>query len=221
MFAKLTGVVDSTENDSLILDVNGVGYHVFCSARTLSQLGGVGARVSLMIETQVREDHIHLFGFSSRDEREWFRLLTSVQGVGAKAGLSILSACPPERLMIVIASADSNSLRAADGVGPKLATRIVTELKDKVGNLKLGMVAHAPVVSAPSQPKNSKSKAGEAQANDVVVGAIDPDVISALINLGYPRADAFSAVMTAKTKANDNEQNDLSAMIRLALKELS
>ena len=213
MFAKLTGIVDSTESDSVILDVNGVGYHVFASARTLSQLGGNGARVSLMIETQVREDHIHLFGFSSRDEREWFRLLTSVQGVGAKAGLSILSACPPERLMIVIASGDAQSLRAADGVGPKLATRIVTELKDKVGNLQLGAVAQA--------PKTQKTKSEKTTEPQAVVTSVDPDVISALINLGYARADAFQAVVAAKQKANDNEQNDLSAMIRLALKELS
>jgi Holliday junction DNA helicase RuvA len=213
MFAKLTGIVDWVENDSLILDVNGVGYHVFASARTLSQLGGTGARVSLMIETQVREDHIHLFGFSSREERDWFRMLTTVQGVGAKAGLSILSACPPERLMIVIASGDAQSLRAADGVGPKLATRIVTELKDRVGNLVLGN-AQAKLVPVAKQ-KNSKAD------EQAVITSIDPDVISALINLGYARSDAFQAVMSAKTKANDNEQNDLSAMIRLALKELS
>ena len=213
MFAKLTGIVDSTESDSLILDVNGVGYHVYASARTLAQLGGNGARVSLMIETQVREDHIHLFGFSSRDEREWFRLLTSVQGVGAKAGLAILSACPPERLMIVIASGDAQSLRAADGVGPKLATRIVTELKDKVGNLQLGAVAQA----KPQKPSKTETDSKAA----AVVTSIDPDIISALINLGYARADAFQAVMAAKQKANDNEQNDLSTMIRLALKELS
>lgn len=211
MFAKLTGVVDSVEADSVILDVNGVGYHVFASARALSQLGGVGARVSLMIETQVREDHIHLFGFTSREEREWFRLLTSVQGVGAKAGLSILSACPPERLLVILASGDAQSLRAADGVGPKLATRIVTELKDKAGVLSL---------SVPTNVKSQKSKPDKAD-NAVTVSAIDPDVISALINLGYARSDAFQAVMTAKQKANDNEQGDLSAMIRLALKELS
>ena len=214
MFAKLTGIVDSTESDSLILDVNGVGYHIFASARTLAQLGGNGARVSLMIETQVREDHIHLFGFSSRDEREWFRLLTSVQGVGATAGLSILSACPPERLMIVIASGDAQSLRAADGVGPKLATRIVTELKDKVGNLQLGAVAQA------KPPKSIKEKQSHTESSPSTT-SIDPDIISALINLGYARADAFQAVMAAKQKANDNEQNDLSTMIRLALKELS
>lgn len=213
MFAKLTGIVDSLETDSLILDVNGVGYHVFASARALSQLGGVGARVSLMIETQVREDHIHLFGFTSREEREWFRLLTSVQGVGAKAGLSILSACPPERLLIILASGDEQSLRAADGVGPKLATRIVTELKDKAGSLSLAPIA--------INKQTTKSKIENKADNAVTVSVIDPDIISALINLGYARSDAFQAVMTAKQKANDNEQGDLSAMIRLALKELS
>ena len=119
----------------------------------------------------------------------------------------------PLRLMIVIASSDAQSLRAADGVGPKLATRIVTELKDRVGNLVLGNAQAKPVPVA----KQKNSKANE----QAVIASIDPDVISALINLGYPRSDAFQAVMNAKTKANDNEQNDLSAMIRLALKELS
>lgn len=212
MFAKLTGIVDSVDLDSVILDVGGVGYHVFMSARALSQLGGAGARVAVMIETQVREDHIHLFGFLSREEREWFRLLTSVQGVGAKAGLSILSACPPERLLVILASGDPQSLRAADGVGPKLATRIVTELKDKAGGLSLA----APLAVS----KVTKNKM-DAQNDKAVVTSIDPDVISALINLGYARSDAFQAVMNAKQKANDNEQSDLSAMIRLALKELS
>ena len=116
MFAKLTGKIDTIFQDSLILDVGGVGYHVFTSGRTLGLIGDSGSDVSLLIETHVREDHIHLYGFSSIQERDWFRLLTSVQGVGAKSGLAILTACPPDRLPIVIASNDANALRQADGV---------------------------------------------------------------------------------------------------------
>src|SRR3990167_9742262 len=115
MFAKLTGKIDTLFQDSLILDVGGVGYHVFASGRTLGLIGDAGSPVSLLIETHVREDHIHLYGFSSLQERDWFRLLTSVQGVGAKSGLAILTVCPPERLPMVIASNDSNALRQADG----------------------------------------------------------------------------------------------------------
>lgn len=215
MFAKLTGKIDTLFSDSLILDVGGVGYHVFASGRTLGLIGDVGSAVSLLIETHVREDHIHLYGFSSLQERDWFRLLTSVQGVGAKSGLAILTACPPERLPLVIASADAAALRQADGVGPKLATRICTELKDKVQNMNLGAVAHQPVVSP---AKKSKGKAKEAEvlpANDFT---LDQDAVSALVNLGYGRAEAFSAVIAARQKSNDNMTIDV--LIKSALKEL-
>jgi Holliday junction DNA helicase RuvA len=218
MFAKLTGKIDSLFQDSLILDVGGVGYHVFASGKTLGLIGQAGDSVSLLIETQVREDHIHLFGFSSRQELDWFRLLTSVQGVGAKSGLAILSVCPPDRLPIIIASADVTALRQADGVGPKLATRICTELKDKVGNMALGQVAH-------QMTKSKKSLQSDAH-QDVVskVGSDDADInqdaISALINLGYGRAEAFTAVITARQKSNDNPPS-IDGLIKSALRELA
>lgn len=207
MFAKLTGNVDSIGQDSLILDVGGVGYHVFASSRTLSQLGASGSRLSLFIETQVREDHIHLFGFLSVEERDWFRLLTSVQGVGARSGLAILSVCPAENLSLTIAAGDASRLRQADGVGPKLATRIVTELKDKVQNLVLPSTSKNNVVKVAAQTSAAQPHA-------------DQDAVSALINLGYGRAEAFSAVATVRQKSNDNEL-DLQNLIRLALKELA
>jgi holliday junction DNA helicase RuvA len=207
MFAKLTGNVDSIGQDSLILDVGGVGYHVFASSRTLSQLGASGSRLSLFIETQVREDHIHLFGFLSVEERDWFRLLTSVQGVGARSGLAILSVCPAENLSLTIAAGDASRLRQADGVGPKLATRIVTELKDKVQNMVL-----------PSTSKNNVVKV--AVQTSAAQPHADQDAVSALINLGYGRAEAFSAVAMVRQKSNDNEL-DLQNLIRLALKELA
>ena len=217
MFAKLTGKIDTLFQESLILDVGGVGYHVFASGRTLGMIGDTGSPVSLLIETHVREDHIHLYGFSSLQERDWFRLLTSVQGVGAKSGLAILTVCPPERLPIVIASGDANALRQADGVGPKLATRICTELKDKVQNMNLGSVAHQPPVTAPSKKGKAKGDDTTPPANDF---SMDQDAVSALVNLGYGRAEAFSAVLAARQKSNDNPPT-IDVLIKSALKELA
>ncbi|PZP55581.1 MAG: Holliday junction branch migration protein RuvA [Micavibrio aeruginosavorus] len=207
MFAKLTGKIDTLFQDSLILDVNGVGYHVFASGRTLGVIGNHGDAASLLIETHVREDHIHLYGFASAAERDWFKILTAVQGVGARSGLAILTACPPDKLIIAIAANDTAILRQAEGVGPKLATRIVSELKSKVENMNIGVV---PV--ADFAPK----KKGEIEKS--AVPNVDQDAVSALVNLGYGRTEAFSAVMYVRQKSNDNSLNEI---IKLALKELS
>jgi len=130
MIARLKGCVDLLDLGSVILDVGGVGYQVFCSSRTLAKLT-LGEKVVLEIETQVREDHIHLFGFFDGLERDWFKLLTMVQGVGAKVGLAILSMFEPHELNDILASEDKMAIAQANGVGPKLATRIISELKDK------------------------------------------------------------------------------------------
>lgn len=210
MIGKLSGLVDSFGSDHLILDVGGVGYLVHASGRTLGAIGQRGDTVSLLINTQVREDAITLFGFSGAAEQQWFRLLTSVQGVGAKAALSILSVCPPEKLGVIIAAQDKAALTRADGVGPKLAARILTELKDKAAQ------------AAIFEPVQSGTRTGSKTDHDPVQGdAVEQDAVSALTNLGYARADAYTAVMAAKTKANDNEQDNLEILIRLALKELS
>lgn len=209
MFAKLTGKIDTLFQDSLILDVNGVGYHVFASGRTLGAIGSAGDPASLLIETHVREDHIHLYGFASIAERDWFRILTSVQGVGARSGLSILTACPPDKLILAIAANDTNILRQAEGVGPKLATRIVSELKSKVENMNIGA---APVVDIASKKKG-------AVAEKPAVPNLDQDAVSALVNLGYGRTEAFSAVMNVRQKSNDNVT--VESLITQALKELS
>ncbi len=201
MIGKLSGIIDSFGPDHLILDVGGVGYIVYASRKTLGTIGQEGDPASLLIETQVREDSLTLFGFSGAREQQWFKLLTSVQGVGARVALAILAACPPEKLPLIIASQDQAAIRQADGVGPKLATRIVTELKDKAGDLTA---------------KGDGVKTG-AFTPSPVVESVDNDAVSALINLGYPRAQAFQAVMSAKVKANDNLQD----LIRAALKELS
>lgn len=206
MIAKLTGILDSVSSDSLIINVGGVGYQVFASARTLGRVGGAGDSVSLLIDTHVREDHIHLYGFADAAEQEWCRILTGVQGVGMKVAMAILGTCPPDKLALSIAAQDTALLRQADGVGPKLATRIVTELKDKAGKMAF---------AAPASPikKTNLKDSGPANTQD-----IDMDAVSALVNLGYPRAEAYSAVLQAKQKSNDND--DLQTLIRVALQEL-
>ncbi len=202
MIAKLSGIMDSAGSDYLILDVNGVGYQVFASGRTLSRVQK-GEPVSLLIDTHVREDHIHLFGFMDKAEQEWFRLLTSVQGVGAKVGMAILSVCPVDRIGFAIAAGDAAFVRQADGVGPKLAIRIVTELKDKAAKIDL-----APPPKAAGKVTKPAEQATPAN--------VESDAVSALVNLGYGRADAYSAVLQVREKANDN----LSEILKLALKEL-
>ncbi len=216
MIGKLTGIIDSVDTTNLILDVAGVGYVVNASGRTLSHIGNIGDKTSILITTQVREDAITLYGFSDAIEQGWFKLLTSVQGVGAKAGLSILSACPADQLGFTIASQDKAGLTRADGVGPKLATRILTELKDKAGALDLG--GGADRVTSTHGGSESGSNAPQMDANGAKV---DQDAVSALTNLGYASADAYKAVLQAKNKANDNEKDNLQVLIRLALQELS
>lgn len=214
MIAKLTGTIDTLAQGYLILDVNGVGYLVQASSRTLSRIGGKGDPASLLIETVIREDAFTLFGFADKAEQEWFKLLTSVQGVGAKAGLAILSVNTPDKIALAIASQDKAAIQAADGVGPKLATRILTELKDKAANMDLGTSAQSVSFAdlSPDEPTTENN----------TDASIDNDAISALVNLGYARSDAFTAVTKAKAQIEPKGANDnLQSLIRLALKELS
>lgn len=210
MIAKLSGILDSVSLDSLIIDCGGVGYQVFASGRTLSRVGQPGDTVSILIDTQVREDHIHLFGFCDAAEQAWFRLLTSVQGVGARVGLAILSVCPPDKLGYAIAAGDVTALRQADGVGPKLATRIATELKDKAGKIDLSPARGA--------VKAVTTKADKTDSGSV---GVDGDAVSALVNLGYGRAEAFAAIAQLRANGTANDNSSLQDLIRLALKELS
>ena len=204
MIGKLKGLIDSYGEDFVILDVNGVGYVVQCSSRTLQKLPKAGEAAALAIETQVREDAIRLFGFTSDAERDWFRLLQNVQGVGAKVALAILGILSPAELATAIGTQDKAAVSRAPGVGPKLAARIVAELKDK-----------APALSA-VDPIVAKL-AGEDEAK----GAPKPvqDAISALVNLGYGRPQAAAAV-AASVKAL-GESAETSALIRRGLKELA
>jgi Holliday junction DNA helicase RuvA len=206
VIAKLRGIVDQVGEDWAVIDVNGVGYQVSCPGRTLGDLV-VGKPATLAIETQVREDRIQLFGFLDAGERDWFRLLQTVQGVGGRVALAILSALAPGQLVQVIASGDRAAITRADGVGPKLAARILTELKEKAGGIALGALAH--------QPATGKAAKGGAPATP----NISVDAVSALVNLGYGRAEAFGAVASASQALGDAASLD--ALIKAGLKELS
>lgn len=201
MIGKLTGLVDSQGIETVILDVRGVGYVVHCSTRTLAGLPRIGEQASLAIETQVREDMIRLYGFTSDVERDWFRLLQGVQGVGAKVALAILGTLATSELARAIAGGDKTSVARSPGVGPKLAARIVAELKDKGPEgsaADLGLPGHAPPEPLPRN-----------------VG----DAISALVNLGYARPQAAAAVASAAAALG--EAAETAALIRGGLKHLS
>lgn len=204
MIGKLKGIVEELNDDSLILDVNGVGYSVFVSSRLLREVV-LGQALSLTIEMNVREDHIHLYGFPDSIERDWFRLLATVQGVGNKTGLAILAAYTPEKLVQAIMAKDIAAFKAISGIGPKLAERIVTELKDKV--LKMPTAEFAVTGKKPLNPESRNPNTG-----------ITNDAISALVNLGYGRSEAYGAV-TKASQNNDINQN-IDSLIRLSLKEL-
>lgn len=214
MIAKLTGVIDSVGLNYVIIDVNGVGYLVYASSRTLARMGSArGTAVSLMIETIVREDQITLYGFADAAEKEWFQILCTVQGVGAKVAQGILGTIAVEQLPVVIAAQDRAALRRADGVGDKLALRIVTELKEKAGKMALGAAA---------QQKADKARVGAGGKAMPVVDVpktISNDAVSALINLGYGRAEAFGAV--ANVLCDRGDDMPLGDLIRESLKELS
>lgn len=188
MIAKLTGRLDTISDGAAVIDVGGVGYLVLCSSRTLASLGAAGDTVSVVIETHVREDHINLYGFGGDGERDWFRALMSVQGVGAKVALAILSAVEAAMLATSIAAQDYAPLTQAGGVGPKLAKRIVLELKDRAPALALGS---APTIGSPAESMTDDR--GPAR-----------DAVSALVNLGYQRTDAFTAVSAAAAQLAEN-----------------
>jgi Holliday junction DNA helicase RuvA len=204
MIGKLKGVIDSYGEDFVVVDVGGVGYVVHCSARTLQALPGAGEPAVLSIETYVREDHIRLFGFLSDVEREWFRLLQTVQGVGAKVALSVLGTLKVGDLANAVAMRDKALIARTPGVGPKVAERIVTELKDK---------APAFADIDPAVVRLS-GQVDEKRAPQPIA-----DAISALVNLGYGQPQAAAAVAAATRDAGEGA--DAARLIRLGLKELA
>ena len=204
MIGKLKGVIDSYGEDYVIVDVHGVGYQVHCSARTLQSLPAQGEAVTLAIETHVREDQIRLFGFTSDLEREWFRLLQTVQGVGVKVALAVLSTLKPSELANAIALRDKAAIARTPGVGAKVAERIVTELKDKTpafSNID-------PAVVRLSEPMDEDRAPGPVR-----------DAVSALVNLGYGQPQAAAAIAAAARDAGEGA--DTARLIRLGLKELA
>lgn len=213
MIAKLRGIVDSLGEDFAVIDVNGVGYLVFASNRTLSKLAK-GAEVSLWTETVVREDSISLYGFAHPLEKEWFLTLTKVQGVGAKVCLNILSVLSPAQLAQAVAAQDKASFARASGVGPKLAARIVSELKGKMVGLSLA--ADAGELAAAMAPDDGELTA-VVSTEETASKAVE-DAISALVNLGYQRIEAYRAVNLA---AGSRPDADVGLLIKLALKEFA
>jgi holliday junction DNA helicase RuvA len=198
MIASLTGRLDGIEEGRCVIDVNGVGYLVQASTRTLAALPHPPATARVLVETVVREDAILLYGFADTAEREWFRLLTTIQGVGAKVALGILSAMSPGELIAAIQSGDRGSITRAPGVGPKLAVRLLTELREKAGAMPSGAVFTP--VPAPA-------------------GGVEQDAVSALLNLGYRRPEAQAAVGRAMKRLGDDAALD--QLIREGLKELA
>jgi Holliday junction DNA helicase RuvA len=206
MIGKLRGVVDSTGKDWVIVDVGGVGYEVSCPGRVLSNMPAVGQAVTLIIETHVREDQIRLFGFLSDAERSWFRLLQNVQGVGTKVALSILGVLGPVDLANAIALQDKAHISRAPGVGPKVAQRIVAELKDKAPALLMA--------GGVTMPAAGLSAGGSPRGNSAV-----SDAVSALVNLGYSASEASAAIAAISARAEGELKTE--ELIRLGLKELA
>jgi Holliday junction DNA helicase RuvA len=203
MIGRLKGIVDEFGDDYVILDVQGVGYHVACSTKTLAALPSVGEAATLQTEMLVSENSIRLVGFSTEAERGWFRLLDNVQGVGTKVALALLSTLTTAELTNAIALGDKAMVGRANGVGPKLAQRIVTELKDK----------------APAFTGGDSALAAVAGALDAPVQTAAADAVSALVNLGYGQAQAGAAVSAAMRSAGEDAAAE--ALIRLGLKELA
>jgi holliday junction DNA helicase RuvA len=209
MIGKLTGRVDDIAEDHFILDVNGVGYLVFASGRTLAALPERGGLMSVLTETHVREDHIHLYGFATAAERVWFRTLTTVQGVGVKMAMAILSALAPDAILTAIAAQDKKALTVVSGVGPKLAERIVLELKSKA--VQLGAAGFSMPTSHAGETPTKGKKAAPAPS-------VIEDALSALVHLGYGRSEAFTVVMRLQQETPDAK---LDALIRNSLRELA
>jgi Holliday junction DNA helicase RuvA len=205
MIVQLKGQIVASDLTYLVLDVMGVGYQIFASGRSLSQLGGVGAEVTVLTELVVREDSMTLYGFASEGERAAFRLLQTVQGVGAKAALSILTVLTPDELAQAILAGDKAMVARAEGIGPKLALRIVNELAQKTASLAGGgLQAASDGVASPD-------------ATTAAQNAVLQDALSALVNLGYSRTEAFTALQNVQKQGTDN---DISALIAAALKQM-
>jgi len=222
MIAKLKGIIENIGEDCCIIDVNGVGYLVNMSSRSLSKIKS-GEYASLLIETVIKEDSITLFGFQSPWEKEWFNTLTKIQGVGGKVCLSILSALSPAQLSQAVAAQDKSSFLRASGVGPKLAARLVTELKDKIVTIPTEYIGNSALdatddnITNQEKTENKKNTPSLETDEDNTYSKTE-DVTSALCNLGYQKIDAYRVASEVCLK---NKEADLGTLIRLALKEFN
>jgi len=210
MIAHLSGHVFEIDTDQVVVDVGGVGYLLYCSARTLANLPAVGDPIALHVETQFKAESLTLYGFQAGTERSWFRLVQTVQGVGARVALAILSALTPDQLAQAIIAKDKAAFTQASGVGPRLAQRLISELQNKVGELPTSSVVTLP---------SSAGAAGTAGTTGTNTSGRDQDAVSALVNLGYGQSEAYGAV--AKAAAGLGEDADVEALIRGGLKELT
>ena len=221
MIAKLKGIIDNIGEDCAIIDVNGVGYIVYMSSRSLSKLKQ-GEYSSLLIETVIKEDSITLFGFQNAWEKEWFNTLTKIQGVGGKVCLSILSVLSPAQLSQAVSAQDKSSFLRASGVGPKLAARLVTELKDKIVTIPVEYMSGAELsdISDTNEKTSTSTKEKKTQTIDTddEIYQKTEDVTSALTNLGYQKTDAYRV---ASEVCLQNPSADLGTLIRLSLKEFN
>ena len=222
MIASLTGNLASIAKSEIILEVNGVGYLLNVSSKLVSSLGEIGSKLSVFTDLQIKDDKILMYGFATSNEQSFFRLLQSVQGIGPKAALSILSALTINELILAITSGDKAMISRAEGVGPKVAARVTAELSEKVSNMHLNFGNND--ISKNSQEKNSNVlKSNFLNEEDQFFDVVE-DTISALINLGYTRSEVFSVVMAIKKDFNLKKINldfTVNAIIPLALKELS
>lgn len=214
MIGRIAGRVDYRAEDHVLIDVRGVGYLVYCNDRTLQSLPGVGEHTALYTDLLVREDNLQLFGFTSLVEKEWHRLLMSVQGVGAKASMAILGALGPDGVGRAIALGDWNSVKAAKGIGPKTAQRVVNELKDKAPQVMAMGASPVPVIDRGSDEVMEAT----VPAAPVAGSGAQAEALSALSNLGYAPGEAAGAVAQA---AGDAPEAETSALIRAALKLLA
>ena len=225
MIGKVAGRIDYVADDHVLIEAMGVGYEIYCSPRTLAKLPGAGEAAALYTQMLVREDLMQLFGFPTREEREWHRLLTSVQGVGAKVGLAILGTLGVEGAARAITLGDAAAVKAAPGVGPKLAQRIVLELKGKAPALMAmggaaSTPAEAPVIDDGDAAPKAKAKPKPNVDNSAAAAAANAraDALSALVNLGYHEGEAATAVAMVEAEGVDA---DVNALIKAALKALA
>lgn len=220
MIGRLRGIIIEKNTDHVLIDVGGVGYFVFANQRLMAALP-LDAPATLSIETHVREDHIHLFGFADSVEREWFRTLIGIERVGAKMALNILNALHPTQILTVVLAKDTSAFSQISGVGPKLAERMIVELKDKA--LKLPVSGDAMITLAPSSlAPTGKSKKGAKEitptgAGNIQAGLVE-DATSALVNMGYSRSDALTRIMQAM---KDGKGDSLDALITASLRKAS